>query len=293
MQESGLGSNVGNMKEKKLQKLLPSLPFIKWVGGKRQLLSSLHENMPKSFNQYYEPFIGGGALLFSLARKDSVILDVNEELINLYRAVKENPRELIDSLSKHKNTKEYFLYIRELDRDDEYHKLSSITKASRFIYLNKTCFNGMYRVNKKGQFNVPFGDYNNPNYLNEDNLFKCHNILKNTNIICGDFTEILSTVKKNDFVYFDPPYIPLNITSSFTSYTKNGFDIKMQEKLRDLCNELNAIGVKFLLSNSDTELTRKLYEKYNIYEVFASRSINSNGEGRGKVKELLIRNYEL
>ncbi len=269
-------------------------PFIKWVGGKRQLLSSIKDNMPNSFNKYYEPFIGGGALFFSLAKKGGTILDTNEELINLYKVVSKDPNQLIKSLSKHINTKEYFYEIRSLDRDKEsYRKLSSIERASRFVYLNKTCFNGLFRVNKSNQFNVPVGDYKNPIYIDQKNLLQCHNILKHTNIICGDFSEVENITGKNDFVYFDPPYIPLNTTSNFTTYTKDGFNIDMQEKLRNTCNNLNKKKVKFLLSNSDTPITRELYKEYNIVEVFAKRNINSKSSGRGKIKELLIRNYTL
>ena len=266
-------------------------PIVKWVGGKRQLMFELLKNMPKSYNRYYEPFIGGGALFFELQPDNAYISDMNEELINLYQIVRDNVDELIPDLQKHDITKEYFMEIRNIDRSYEYQNWSDVQKASRFIYLNRTCFNGMYRVNSKGEFNVPFGHYKNPRIVDENNLINCSNLLQGTEIKHADFSEILKKVKKGDFVYFDPPYVPLSETSSFTSYTKEGFDIDMQFKLRDICDELDSMGVKFLLSNSDTKLVNDLYENYNIKKVFASRQINANADGRGKITEVLVRNY--
>lgn len=266
-------------------------PIVKWVGGKRQLMFELLKNMPKSYNRYFEPFIGGGALFFELQPENAYISDMNEELINLYTVVRDNVYELIDDLSKHEVSKEYFLEIRNIDRTKKYAELSDVERASRFIYLNRTCFNGMYRVNSQGQFNVPFGHYKNPRIIDENNLLNCSELLKKTEIKCADFSEILTKVKKGDFVYFDPPYVPLNETSSFTSYTKDGFDIDMQIKLRDVCDELDSMGVKFMLSNSDTKLVKELYANYEIKKVFASRAINANADGRGKITEVLVRNY--
>ena len=266
-------------------------PIVKWVGGKRQLMFELLKNMPKSYNRYFEPFIGGGALFFELQPENAYISDMNEELINLYTVVRDNVYELIDDLSKHEVSKEYFLEIRNIDRTEKYAELSNVERASRFIYLNRTCFNGMYRVNSQGQFNVPFGHYKNPRIIDENNLLNCSELLKKTEIKCADFSEILTKVKKGDFVYFDPPYVPLNETSSFTSYTKDGFDIDMQIKLRDVCDELDSMGVKFMLSNSDTKLVKELYANYEIKKIFASRAINANADGRGKITEVLVRNY--
>lgn len=267
-------------------------PIVKWVGGKRQLMFELIKNMPKSYNRYFEPFIGGGALFFELQPEQAYISDMNEELINLYSIVRDNVYELIEDLSKHEVSKEYFLELRNIDRTEKYTELSNVERASRFIYLNRTCFNGMYRVNSQGQFNVPFGHYKNPRIIDENNLLNCSELLKKTEIKCADFSEILTKVKKGDFVYFDPPYVPLNETSSFTSYTKDGFDIDMQFKLRDVCDELDSMGVKFMLSNSDTKLVNELYENYEIKKVFASRQINANADGRGKITEVLVRNYD-
>lgn len=266
-------------------------PIVKWVGGKRQLMFELLKNMPENYNRYFEPFIGGGALFFELQPDNAYISDMNEELINLYQVVRNNVDELITDLQKHDISKKYFTEIRNIDRTEDYENWSNVQKASRFIYLNRTCFNGMYRVNSKGEFNVPFGNYKNPRILDENNLINCSNLLKRTEIKHADFSEILKRVKKGDFVYFDPPYVPLSETSSFTSYTKDGFDMDMQFKLRDVCDELDAMGIKFLLSNSDTKLVNELYENYNIKKVFASRQINANADGRGKITEVLVRNY--
>ena len=266
-------------------------PIVKWVGGKRQLMFELLKNMQENYNRYFEPFIGGGALFFELQPDNAYISDMNEELINLYKVVRDNVEELITDLQKHDISKEYFIEIRNIDRTEEYKNWSNVKKASRFIYLNRTCFNGMYRVNSKGEFNVPFGHYKNPRILDENNLINCSNLLQRTEIRHADFSEILKKVKKGDFVYFDPPYVPLSETSSFTSYTKDGFDLDMQFKLRDVCDELDSMGVKFLLSNSDTKLVNELYENYNIKKVFASRQINANADGRGKITEVLVRNY--
>ena len=266
-------------------------PIVKWVGGKRQLMFELLKNMPETYNRYFEPFIGGGALFFELQPQNGYISDMNEELINLYSVVRDDVYNLIDDLNKHKISKEYFLKIRNIDRTEKYNKLSDIQKASRFIYLNRTCFNGLYRVNSQGQFNVPFGNYKTPRIVDTENLINCSKLLKNTEICCADFSEILKKVQKGDFVYFDPPYVPLNETSSFTSYTKYGFDLDMQFKLRDVCDELDSMGVMFMLSNSDTKLVNELYSNYEIKKVFASRAINANGNGRGKITEVLVRNY--
>ncbi|MEI8390752.1 MAG: DNA adenine methylase [bacterium] len=268
-----------------------TLPIVKWAGGKRQLLTDLKNNLPKKFNRYFEPFIGGGALFFNLHPENSYISDINPELINLYQVIKNNAYELIEDLKQHKNTEEYFYEIRNIDRNSRYKKWSDIQKASRFIYMNRTCFNGLYRVNSKGEFNVPFGKYSNPRILDEVNLLNCSQLFQNTEIRHSDFSEILKHVQKGDFVYFDPPYAPLNETSSFTSYTKEGFGGDMQVKLKELCDELDNLGVYFMLSNSDTKGINELYKNYEIKKVFASRAINSVASKRGKITEVLVRNY--
>lgn len=267
-------------------------PIVKWVGGKRQLLPELLKNMPQTFGRYFEPFLGGGALFFELQPQEGYIADINEELINLYLVVRDNVNDLILDLNKHETSKEYFLAIRNVDRTSEYKNYSNIERASRFIYLNRTCFNGMYRVNSQGFFNVPYGNYKNPRIIDKNNLYNCSELLKDTEIKCTNFSTVLEKVKSSDFVYFDPPYVPLNETSSFTSYTKFGFDIDMQFLLRDVCDELHSKKVKFMVSNSDTPLVNELYSKYNIQKVYASRMINANAAGRGKISEVLIKNYD-
>lgn len=266
-------------------------PLVKWAGGKRQLLPELKNRLPINFQRYFEPFIGGGALFFNISPKDAYISDINSELINLYIVVRDNPQGLIQELSSHQNTLEYFTKIRALDRDSNYSKLSDVSRASRFVYLNKTCFNGLYRVNSKGYFNVPFGRYSNPNFLDKENLLAASEILSNTQIECANFDNILKFVQKKDFVYFDPPYIPLSQTASFTAYSKENFGMKEQLSLKNLCDKLTAQGVYFMLSNSDTQHSNELYSNYNIEKIYASRFINSKAGGRGKISEIIVRNY--
>ena len=271
-------------------------PFLKWVGGKRQLIPVINESISKNFtnHNYYEPFVGGGAILFHLYPKKAVINDFNEELINVYKTIKENPEELITDLRTHKNDPDYFYDIRALDRKKDFLKLSDIKRASRVIYLNKTCYNGLYRVNSSGEFNSPFGRYENPNIVNESTIRAVSNYLNGNNItiLNGDFEDALKGIKKGDFVYFDPPYHPVSASSNFTGYVQGGFLESDQERLRDLCNELNNEGVKFLLSNSATQFIENLYKDYIIKYVKASRAINSNAKKRGEIDEVLIKNYE-
>jgi len=267
-------------------------PIVKWVGGKRQLITELKNLMPKKYNKYIEPFIGGGALFFELKPQNAIINDYNKDLINLYVVVRDNPEKLIDNIRKHKNKSDYYYETRALDRDVKvFNKLTPIEKASRFIYLNKTGFNGLYRVNSKGQYNVPFGRYKNPNYCDPDNINACSALLKNTEITSGDFEIIKERVNKGDLVYFDPPYVPLNKTSNFTGYTDKGFDEGMQFRLKELCDYITDIGAYFMLSNSYTDYILELYQEYNIHTVEARRSANSKGTGRGKVKEVIVTNY--
>ena len=271
-------------------------PFLKWVGGKRQLIPVINESISKNFthHNYYEPFVGGGAILFHLYPKKAVINDFNEELINVYKTIKENPEELITDLRTHKNDPDYFYDIRALDRKNDFLKLSDIERASRVIYLNKTCYNGLYRVNSSGEFNSPFGRYENPNIVNESTIRAVSNYLNDNNItiLNGDFEDALKGIKKGDFVYFDPPYHPVSASSNFTGYVQGGFLESDQKRLRDLCNKLHDKGVKFLLSNSATQFIKNLYKDYTIKYVKASRAINSNAKKRGEIDEVLIKNYE-
>ena len=279
-----------------MHKILVS-PFVKWVGGKRGLISQILPFIPKKFNNYFEPFVGGGALFFSLynlgvlKNKKVYLFDKNEELINAYNVIKNNPLELIKILKdfKQKHSKEFFYKIREWDRYENYSKISPLKKAARFIYLNKTCFNGLYRVNKKGQFNVPFGRYKDPNIVDEINILNVSKALKNVEIKCCDFSEVLNYAGACDFVYFDPPYYPLNKTSSFTSYTQDDFLENEQKRLYEVFCELDKKGSFVIESNSDTEFIKNLYNNFDIIKIKANRFINSKSEGRGKIEEILIK----
>lgn len=263
-------------------------PFIKWVGGKRLLIDKITENMPSSFENYFEPFIGGGALFFALSDriKHATISDRNTELMIAYTVIKKHPKELIEILKYHRanHSEKYYYSVRDKILDDP------IELAARFIYLNKTCYNGLYRVNNKGFFNVPMGKYDDPQIFQEDNIMACHKALKNTDILFGDFEEIKP--EKNDFVYFDPPYHPTT-DASFTKYTKEDFSEKEQARLRDFILELTKKEVKIMLSNSKTDFINKLYSAKSFYKVVidASRFINCKPNKRNRVEEFLITNY--
>lgn len=268
-------------------------PFLKWAGGKRQLLPEIKQHIPR-LNTYYEPFVGAGAVLFELQPKRAVINDSNSELINCYRTIKDNLTELLEDLGKHRNEEEYFYNLRELDRKEaEFAQLSSAQKASRIIFLNKTCFNGLFRVNSQGQFNVPFGKYKNPKILDEVVLKAVNKYLNNNEvrILNQDFEEAVNDARNGDFVYFDPPYDPVSDTASFTGYDVNGFSRNEQRRLKRVYDELTQRGVKCLLSNSATEFILELYREYNPIIISASRNINSIGDKRGKVSEILVRNW--
>ena len=272
-------------------------PFVKWVGGKRQLLKQfklMDLYPPKDFDstkaKYFEPFVGGGAVFFDLLPQRAVLSDMNEELIITYNIIKKDVKGLIKSLKKHKNTKEYFLKLRKKDVQE----LSDIERASRFIYLNKTGFNGMYRVNKSGKFNVPFAYYKNPLICDEENLLKVNKSLKNIKIVKRDFEKVLKEAKKGDFIYFDPPYYPLNRTANFVGYTVDGFLEKEQEELKNVYFELHKRGCFVMLSNSDTPFINKIYSNIKgvkVTKIKAARLINSNASKRGKITEVLITNY--
>lgn len=268
-----------------------SKPFIKWLGGKRQLMEEIVSNFPETYNHYFEPFIGGGAVFFNVNNKQCYINDKNSELINVYCVIKKHPDELIDSLEKHEISKEYYYFLRALDRTEEFKFLSPVKKASRFIYLNKLGYNGLYRVNSKGQYNVPYGKYKNPKIFDKDNIFLCSEKLNQTEIMNGDFEIIKPFIEENDFVYLDPPYFPLNKTSNFTSYTADGFGVDTNYRLKEFCDYLTTKKVKFLMSNSSSDFIIKLYEGYEIQLVKAKRNINSKADGRGRIDEVLIKNY--
>ena len=274
-------------------------PFVKWVGGKRQLYDEIKRRLPQKFNTYFEPFLGGGSVLFLINPKNAYINDANEELINCYLQIKNNSTKLIYKLDElmdnhQKDPQNFYLKIRNLERLDDYQDLSDLDKAARFIYLNKTCFNGLYRVNSKGYFNVPWNKKEKVNLYDFNNIMNLSNYLNynNIKINCGDFSEILKNVKKGDFVYIDPPYDLLN-EATFDSYTKEAFGKEGQIRLAQICHELNKKGCYFLLSNHNTELINELYQDYHIDVVNAKRLINSNAKKRQKCEEVLIYNYEV
>jgi DNA adenine methylase len=275
-------------------------PYLKWAGGKRQLLADIKKYLPKGINNhtYYEPFIGAGAVFFDLQPKKAIINDFNEQLILTYNVIKENVDDLIILLKKYqkKNNKEYFYEIRNMDRDlEKFNNLTNIEKAARLIFLNKTCFNGLYRVNSQGLFNVPYGKYKNPAICEEIVLRQISNYLSSNeiSILNVDFEFAVTTAGKKSFVYFDPPYHSPDKTN-FTGYQANGFDENEQERLRNVMVKMTNRGVKCLLSNSDTEYIRELYncDLFDIIPVQAKRTINSDSAGRGAVNEVLIRNWK-
>lgn len=274
-------------------------PFLKWAGGKRQLLSVIRKYFPKKYNHYYEPFIGAGAVFLSLQSKRATVNDLNSELINCYQIIKTNPKELFLLCQEHKrkNSKEYFYKLRDSDRANNFQELTPLERAARIIYLNKTCFNGLFRVNSQGQFNVPYGNYSNPKIIDNAVLLAVSVYLNQNDvtILEGDYAQAVKHATKGSFIYFDPPYHPLSETSSFTSYSMDGFGKTQQTRLKLLCDELHKRGCQILLSNSNTPLIRELYTdpRYEILEVQAIRAINCVGAKRGKISELLIHNkYE-
>lgn len=277
-----------------LQKTNNISPVLKWVGGKRQLLPSIVPLLPQNYKTYVEPFLGGGALLFATQPKVALVNDVNEELINVYQIVKNNVEDLISLLKTYDNSSETFYRIRGLDRDiEKYVSLSAVEMAARIIYLNKTCFNGLFRVNRKGQFNVPFGEYKKPNIVNESVLRGASEYFNSVDITftSKDYLSVLESVPSDSFVYLDPPYDPVSETASFTGYAKGGFSRDEQVKLRDACVALDDTGIKFMLSNSATDFIKELYADFEINIVSANRAVNSNGSKRGKVEEVIVRNY--
>lgn len=283
-------------------------PFLKWAGGKTQLITDIEKVLPydliKEDFVYIEPFVGSGAVLFWLINnypnmKKAVINDINDDLINTYKVIKYRTEDLVSVLRALQEEyhaidedvelkKEYYYSKRELYNS---RKENDIGRAALFIFLNKTCFNGLYRVNRKGQFNVPIGRYKNPLICDKENLIAAGNYLKHVNIVHGDFELVTQKAKKGDFIYFDPPYQPLNETSYFTSYTENGFTINEQERLCEVYKKLSKRGCYVLLSNSNTKIIRDFYKDFRIIEVSAKRSINSVGNKRGKISELLIKSW--
>lgn len=273
---------------KVVQPTVAPRPFLKWAGGKNQLIQQYMRYFPKDFQTYYEPFLGGGAVFFYLNPPSAVLTDINAELVNAYCCVKDNVEELIALLAVHqlKHCKEYYYEVRQWNR------LTDIEKAARLIYLNKTCFNGLYRENSKGEFNVPFGQYKNPKICNPLLLRSVSAALQKAQIAVRSFEDILNYASScNDFVYFDPPYHPISPTSNFTAYSRDAFSQDDQIKLQAVFVELARRGVKVMLSNSDCIFIRELYCDFNIYSISASRVINSKAHKRGRISEVLVVSY--
>ena len=267
-------------------------PFLKWAGGKTQLLAELTRRLPPRFNRYFEPFLGGGALFFRVQPRNAFLSDINAELINSYCAVRGEIDALLDDLRGHIYEARHYYRLRNADRSPSFAAWPSVRRAGRFIYLNKTCFNGLHRVNSKGHFNVPFGRYVNPTIADERNLRACARALRSAELAVKSFSDAAAGARRGDFVYFDPPYAPLSGTSNFTSYNASGFDAAMQIELRDLFAALDRKGVKVMLSNSSAPLVQELYRGFQIERVTAARAINSQGEKRGQIEEVVIRNYD-
>lgn len=271
------------------------LPILKWTGGKRKLLNSILPILPKDINKYIEPFIGGGALFFNLEKNNSYISDVNEELINFYIQIASNPIEVLELANSYINSLEEYNKIRGLDRNKiVWDSLSHIERAARFLYLNRAAYSGMWRVNKNNQMNVPFGKYSSLTIPSKEEILKASELLKSTTIKCSDYSEVLTFAKSKDLVYLDPPYIPISDTSSFTSYTKDGFNNKDHQKLLEFCDELSIQDVNWALSNSYSEITLDLYSDYNIYLLDTKRSIStrwSKNSSVDNIKEILVTNF--
>tara|TARA_B110001454_G_C12646307_1_gene403460 strand:+ start:130 stop:990 length:861 start_codon:yes stop_codon:yes gene_type:complete len=272
-------------------------PFVKWAGGKRQLMSELEKNFPSKFGTYLEPFLGGGAVMFDLLTKapnlKCNVSDLNSDLVLSYVTIRDRLEKLIESLENHsknyhKDSTGYYYKVRNQEPKNQ------IEKVSRLLFLNKTCFNGLYRVNSKGKFNVPLGRYTNPNIVNKENLQTVSKILQSEKIkiSCRDFRSIIKDAKKGDFVYFDPPYQPVSDTANFTSYTHRDFTEDDLESLADLANQLNSKGCNVMLSNSNSKTVKNLFSTgWKIKEIKANRAINSNPQKRTGHKEIIIKNY--
>ena len=277
--------------------MLKGKPFVKWAGGKRQIIDKLKMYVPYEYNTYYEPFVGGGALLFELSPKKAVINDYNEELMNVFNCIKDENKfsKMCLELNHHEanHSEEYYYEIRNKDRDkNKFKKLADYKRAARTIYLNKACFNGLYRVNSKNEFNVPFGKKTKVNTYEGQNLGIVHSYLNfnDVEILSVDFEESVASAKAGDFIYFDPPYD--SETSTFNSYTENGFGKEEQVRLARVYKELSDRGCYVMLSNHNTSLVKELYKDFNIHVIEAKRNINANGKKRGKVEEVIITNYE-
>ena len=271
-----------NMKDELKNKIIP---ILKWAGGKRQLIPELINFIPRQFNNYVEPFVGGGALYFYLARKNSIINDSNLEIINLYKEISKNPEAIVEGLKSYKNTEDFFYNLRKIIPK------TKLGKAIRTIYLNRTCFNGLYRVNKKGEFNVPFGKYKNVNFVDENNLILASKLLKKSKIYNKDYKYILKNhCKRGDLVFLDPPYIPISKFSDFKRYTKEQFQLNDQVELSEFYKTLDKKGCYLILTNSNHEIIKKLYNDFKIKIIKTKRNINSKASKRTG-EDIIITNF--
>ena len=264
----------------------PATPFLKWAGGKTALLPELLKHVPPRPRRYHEPFVGGGALFFAVRPRRAFLSDSNVELVHCYRQVRDDVYSVLDALARHVYERAHFEAVRAL----EPLHLMSAERAARFIYLNKTCFNGLWRVNRSGRFNVPFGRYKNPRFADPSSLITASHALRGVELLCAPFEASLAKAAPGDFVYLDPPYDPLSETASFTSYTREAFGWDDQKRLAAACAALDRRGVRFLLSNSVTPRIRELYRPFEQRLVRAPRHINCKGGARGRVDELLVFN---
>lgn len=263
-------------------------PFLKWAGGKRQLLPELLKRVPRDFNHYYEPFLGGGALLLALAPRTATANDANDELIRCYREVRDHPDELIEALGRHRNAEEHFYAVRALDPAT----LSDTEAAARLVFLNRTCFNGLYRVNRGGQFNTPYGRYKNPNLVPAQGIRAASAVLQGVALTAGGYRDALANAGRGDFVYLDPPYLPLSQYSDFRRYSATQFRDEHHEELATVYKELDARGCLVMLSNSSSERVFALYSDWRVERLRARRNINSRSAGRGPVDEVVVTNYD-
>jgi len=289
---------------------LNSKPFLKWAGGKTKLIPEIYSNLPENFSSidtYIEPFVGGGALLFWILRtfpniKNAIINDINKDLTNSYNIIKNNSKELIEKLKnisdKYNLSGDKSLFFYNIRKEFNSRINSELIQTVYLIFLNRTCFNGLFRVNSKNEFNVPFGKYPNPRICDEKNILEVSEILQKVIILSGDYTNTFNYINKNSFFYFDPPYKPLSKTASFNAYSVDSFNDDEQYRLKDFCDKLNKNNIKWILSNSDVKNINpednffdELYRDYNINRVLMKRTINSDASKRGQIFELLIKNY--
>lgn len=270
-------------------------PFLQWVGGKREFISRYPEVLDIEFSTYYEPFLGGGAMMFAMSPLRAVVGDSNDELINAYCVVRDDVEQLIVVLEQlqARHSKDFYMKVRELDRQTTWQHEDAVSRAARFLYLNKTGFNGVYRVNRKGQYNVPIGSTLNKLICDPAVLKAASEFFTDKEFLHGDFAEVVSSAQEGDFVYFDPPYVPLGGYADFTRYTKEQFDLTDQERLQEVFSTLSARGVKVMMSNSDTDVVRHLYKDFNLTQVYSSRNLSSKSATRRAVPELVVTNYEV